>query len=94
MAKLLGIVGVLIVCAGLDLLWQSRQEIKFWILAYVSVFRAMLRQENSPLQVIPARAAAEKRRHAVRFLLGMSFAFLLGPMLIALSLTLLFYRDL
>lgn len=94
MAKLVGIVGVLIICAGLDLLWQSRQEIKFWILTYISVFRAMLRQENSPLQLIPARAMAEKRRHAVRFFLGMSFAFLLGPMLIALSLTLIFYRDL
>jgi hypothetical protein len=93
-AKLLGIVGILVICAGVDLLWQSRQEIKFWILAYLSVFRALLRQENSPLQSIPAQAIAEKRRHAVRFFLGVSFAFLLGPMLIALSLTLLFYRNL
>lgn len=91
MAKLLGIIGVLVVCAGLDLLWQSRKEIKFWILAYISVFRAILRQEHSPLQRMPANAIAEKRRHAVRFFLGMSFAFLLGPMLIALSLTLLFF---
>jgi len=94
LAKLLGIIGILVVFAGLDLLWQSRHEIKFWIRAYVSVFSATLRQENSPLQRIPPRAIAEKRRHAVRFFLGMSFAFLLGPMLIALSLTLLFYRDL
>ena len=94
MAKLLGIIGILVVCAGLDLLWQTRHEIKFWLMAYVSVFCATLRQENSPLQRIHGPAIAEKRRHAVRFFLGMSFAFLLGPMLIAISLTLLFYGGL
>jgi hypothetical protein len=27
--KLLGIIGLLVICAGIDLLWQSRHEIKF-----------------------------------------------------------------
>jgi hypothetical protein len=93
MPKLLGIVGALVICAGVDLLWQSRREIRFWTAAYVKVFRAMLRQEE-PQRVFPTKEALEKRHGAIRFLLGMGFAFFLGPMLIALGLTLLFYTNL
>jgi hypothetical protein len=93
MPKLLGIVGALVICAGLDLLWQSRHEIRFWIAAYMGVFRAMLRHEE-PSTVFPAKGAREKRHGAIRFLLGMGFAFFLGPMLIVLGLTLMFYKSL
>jgi len=93
MSKLLGIIGALVVCAGLDLLFQCRHEIRFWITAYLKVLRAMLRQEE-PLRVFPSKEAVERRNGAVRFLLGMGFAFLLGPILIAVSLTLMFYANL
>ena len=89
MPRLLSVVGVLVICAGLDLLWQSRREIRFWFSAYVRFFRAMLRQQ----ELSPALLANEKRgnrRGAMRFLLGMGFAFFLGPMLIALALTLMY----
>jgi hypothetical protein len=92
MPKLLGIVGTLVICAGLDLLWQCRHEIRFWISAYVKVFRAMLRQEDPP-RMFQSQEAAAKKKGAVRFLLGMGFAFLLGPILIALSITLLLYPN-
>jgi hypothetical protein len=88
MPKLLGIVGTLVICAGIDLLWQSRREIRFWIAAYFSVFRAMLHQQEAP-RVFPSKEAAEKRRGAIRVLLGMGFAFFLGPILLALGLTLM-----
>ena len=105
MPKLLGIVGALIICAGLDLLWQCRHEIRFWIATYVKVFRAMLRQEGprrgfpSPRELgnyvmLHTRETAERRHGAVRFLLGMGFAFVLGPMLIAIGITLMFYTNL
>lgn len=93
MPRLLGIVGALVICAGADLLWQSRHEIRFWIAAYTKVFRAMLRREE-PLRAFPAKEIAEKRHGAIRFLLGMGFAFVLGPMLIALGLTLMLYTNL
>jgi hypothetical protein len=80
MPRLLGIVGALVICAGLDLLGQSRHEIRFWIAAYMKFFRVMLRHEE-PLKVFPAKEAAEKLHGAVRFLLGMGFAFFRGPML-------------
>lgn len=104
MPKLLAIIGFLVICAGLDLLWQCRHEIRFWITAYMKVFRAMLRQEEplrkfpSPIDlgmyVLHTKEAVEKRHGAVRFLLGMGFAFFLGPILIALSITLMFYTNL
>lgn len=101
MPRLLGIVGALVICAGLDLLWQCRHEIRFWIATYVKVFRAMLRQEEprrgfaSPIHLgmgalLHTKEAAQKRHNAVRFLLGMGFAFFLGPILIALSITLMY----
>ncbi len=93
MPKLLGIVGFLIICAGLDLLWQSRREIKFWLIAYLKVFRAMLRQQE-PFQKLPLPVSEEKRHGAVRVLLGMGFAFFLGPILIALGVTLMLYPRL
>jgi len=94
MPKLLGIIGALVICAGVDLLWQSRNEIKFWIAAYINVFRSILRRQEKTLRVLPAAVPAAKRKHAVRFLLGVGFAFLLGPMLIAISVTLLLYTNL
>jgi hypothetical protein len=90
--KLLGVVGFLVVCAGLDLLWQSRNEVRFWAAAYLNVFRSTLRNQETSLRRLPAAICAEKRHGAVRVLLGMSFAFLLGPILLVLSLTLLFYK--
>jgi len=92
--KLLGIVGLLVICAGLDLLWQSRHEIKFWIAAYLKVFRALLRHQHEPFRSLPVAATAEKRHGALRVLLGMGFAFFLGPILIVLSVTLMLYPKL
>ena len=41
MPKLLGIIGLLVICAGIDLLWQSRHEIKFWMVGYIAFFRVL-----------------------------------------------------
>jgi hypothetical protein len=88
MPKLLGIIGGLVICAGLDLLWQSRREIHFWITAYIRFFRALLRQQAPP-QVFPSKESVEKRQGAVRVLLGMGFAFFLGPILVVVGITLM-----
>ena len=67
MPKLLGIIGLLVICAGLDLLWQSRHEIKFWMLAYLAFFRAMLRNRESAPPVFPSKEAAHKRQGGCAF---------------------------
>jgi hypothetical protein len=46
------------------------------------------------MRVFPAKEAAAKRHGAVRFLLGIGFAFLLGPILIALGITLMLHPHL
>jgi hypothetical protein len=92
--KLFGIIGLLVICAGIDLLWQSRHEIEFWVVAYLAFFRSLLHNRESAPPVFPAREAAQKRQGAVRFLLGVSFVFLLGPILIAIGITLIFFPHL
>lgn len=94
MPKLLGIIGLLVICAGIDLLWQSRREIRFWIAAYLGFFRALLRDRNPELPNFAAKEVAQNRHGAVRFLLGISFVFVLGPILIAVGITLMFYPHL
>ena len=94
MPKLLGIIGLLVICAGIDLLWQSRREIRFWMAAYIGFFRALLRDHHPELPNFAAKEVARNRQGAVRFLLGVSFAFLLGPILIAVGVTLIFYPHL
>jgi hypothetical protein len=94
MAKLLGTIGFLVMCAGIDLLWQSRHEIRFWLVAYFAFFRALFQDRNSALDSFHAQEVAKNRHGAVRFLLGVSFAFLLGPVLIAVGVTLIFYPHL
>lgn len=92
MAKLLGIIGALVVCAGLDLLWQSRHEIRFLSSAYFRILRSVFRFQD-PSRLFIFREIAQRRHSAVRFLLGMGFAFVLGPILIALGVTLMFYTN-
>jgi hypothetical protein len=53
--KLFGIIGLLVICAGMDLLWQSRHEIKFWMLAYRTFFRALLHDRESTPPVFPSK---------------------------------------
>jgi hypothetical protein len=88
--KLLGIIGVLVICAGLDLLWQTWDEIQFWVSAYVKMFRAILQNRDSAQRVFPSAEASGHRRGAMRFLLGIAFAFVLGPALIVVGAGLFF----
>jgi hypothetical protein len=93
MPKLLGIIGILVLCAGLDLLRQSKSEIRFWLAAYVRIFRALL-QHGEPSHVFCSKDSPQERHGAARVFLGVGFAFFLGPILIALSLTLFLYPNL
>ena len=93
MPKLIAVIGFLVMCAGLDLLWQSRSDIRYWLGALANVLRAMLRRQTPP-QVFPPKEAFARRRRAVQVLLGMGFAFVLGPILLAVSLTLMLYANL
>ncbi|MGH9736260.1 MAG: hypothetical protein ACRD8A_16935 [Candidatus Acidiferrales bacterium] len=83
MPKLLVVIGILIVCAGLDLLWQLRREFRFWDL---NIFRAML-GFGIPERALPTEEVARRRQNALQLLLGMALALVLGPALIAIGAT-------
>ena len=54
MPKLIAVIGFLVMSAGLDLLWQSRWDIRYWLEALAKVFRAMLEREKPP-QIFPPK---------------------------------------
>jgi hypothetical protein len=45
MPKLIAVVGALVICAGLDLLWQSYAQIQYWFEAYLAFFKAIWRRQ-------------------------------------------------
>jgi hypothetical protein len=88
MAKLLGIIGLIVICAGIDLLWQWRREIRFWLVAYARAFRAILWRQDAE-GAFPWREASIRRQAALGVLLGMGFAFVAGPILVGVGVTLM-----
>jgi hypothetical protein len=92
MARLLGLVGILVFLAGLDLLWQSRREVAFWFASYVKMFRSQLRAPGSRVRPFEPEVEPIKHRRTLPMVLGMGLA-LVGPLLIAVSLTLLLFPS-
>ena len=81
------VVGVLIFCAGVHLLWLSRRDILAWMEEFFRLFRLSVRQMAGPMSA-PMESANQKaqRRHTARIALGVLLAFFLAPMLITLGL--------
>ena len=88
MPKLIAVVGALVICAGLDLLWQSHTQIQYWFETFAAFFKAVwLRQ--LPARLLTSVRNLMKTQAAVQVLLGLGFAFVLGPFLLFVSLTLI-----
>ncbi len=85
MSKLVSIIGFIVICAGIDLLWQSRMEIRYWFAAYRSVLRELVRRRD----LSRLFSAARKQQGAAGVLLGMSLVFLIGPVLILAGVALM-----
>jgi hypothetical protein len=93
MAKLFATVGALIICAGVDLLWQSRLQVQYWIETYAKYLSAMWRRQH-PIQWFASGSGLVPRPGSMQVLLGLGFVLLLGPALLLVSLTLVFYPQL
>jgi hypothetical protein len=90
--RLLGMIGLLVVCAGVHLLWQSRHDVAYWIAAFFRMFRTQLREAPpSRADLLAHESPAARREGTLRLLLGAGLLFFLGPLLIALGLTLMLY---
>lgn len=86
MPKLVSIVGFIVMGAGIDLLWQSRMDIRYWFAAYRSLLREVVARRDLSRLV----SAARKRQGAAAVLLGISLVFLVGPVLILTGVALMF----
>ncbi len=86
--ELLGLIGTVIVFAGIHMLWQARNELFYWIETYLRIFRAALRQPGAPVPRSAAAGASRQHENTFRILLGFGLLFFLGPALIVLGLTL------
>ena len=89
------IVGVLVFFAGLDLLWQSRREAGVLVcFLYAHVPLACCASRNlAAAPFAPETEPIEDRTRRLPMVLGMGLAFV-GPLLIAVSLTLILYPKL
>ena len=92
MARLLGLIGILVFLAGLDLLWQSRREVAFWFTSDMKMFRSKLRPPGSRRRPLEPQVEPVKHRRRLPMVLGMGLA-LAGPVMIAVSLTLLLFAG-
>jgi hypothetical protein len=92
MPKLIATVGGLIICAGIDLLWQSRHQIHFWLETFAN-FLSALRRRQLPARILSSGAHFLRRQAALRILLGLGLTFVLGPLFLVVSLTLLFHPQ-
>jgi hypothetical protein len=85
----LALVGILVVFAGLHLLWQSRREIFYWIETWSNIFRDSLRDSQraggSSLERPRFSRFGSGREHVLRLLLGFSLVLIVGPVLIFLG---------
>ncbi len=85
MPKLVSVIGFIVMCAGIDLLWQSRMDIRYWFAAYRSLLRELVARRD----VSRLLSAARKRQGAAAVLLGISLVFLVGPVLILTGVALM-----
>jgi hypothetical protein len=88
MPKLMAVVGALVICAGLDLLWQSYTQIRYWCETLAAFFKAVWLRQLPARLVVSAKNLVQTPA-AVQVFLGLGFAFILGPFLLFVSLTLI-----
>ena len=86
MPDVVGLIGIIVVFAGMHLLWQSRHGFMYWLERFVRIFRASLGQGDTVWRPLAAEEPSPRKTDAVRIVIGMGLAFLVGPILIALSL--------
>ncbi len=88
MAKLIAVIGIFLIFAGLRLLWQARRGFFYWIETYLRLFVRLLREPEAKHQPFRLQRPQSGERNTLRLVIGMFLVFLLGPALIALGLTL------
>ena len=60
-----GLVGILLVLAGLHLLWQSRREVEYWLDRYLLLFRKSFDRAASPETNRSVAFEPSERKHEI-----------------------------
>lgn len=86
---LVGLIGILLFFAGINLIWQAREDLFYWVEDYVRFLRVMMRRMSDP-QLSPELFVNPRRRkkNTMRLAIGFLLAFFLAPMLTFLGLAL------
>lgn len=88
MSKLFNVIGVLVACAGIDLLWQSRIELRILLDEWRPFAREIMREGNL-LDPFLWGTAARKRRTSTSVQLALVLAFLVGPTLVLMGIAMM-----
>jgi hypothetical protein len=82
-----GLVGILLVFAGLHVLWRARYEIEYWLDRYLLLFRKSFDQAASGAAKPVAFASTERKRELLPVLTG------LGLVILGFAVTTLFVLE-
>jgi hypothetical protein len=84
--RVMGIIGVLVFVAGVQLIWQARKEVLYWMREFVQIFRqALMRPEESGVKSTRWETGAHDRRGTLRLVSAIGLIFL-GQFLVLLDL--------
>jgi uncharacterized iron-regulated membrane protein len=92
--ELLGLTGIVLFFAGLHMLWQSREEVFYWLEEYFRLLRLSVRSAADPQRatVTPPRPRVE-RKHTLRMVIGVLLAFVAAPMLLTVGLMMIWLTS-
>lgn len=84
MNDVVGLIGVMVLLAGLHLLWQSRKEMLYWVEMYLGTFRSALRKRTveGPARERVEGKRTQRERYTLRLVGGFGLVFLSQILLI------------
>jgi uncharacterized iron-regulated membrane protein len=92
--ELLGLTGILLFFAGLHMLWQSREEVFYWLEEYFRLLRLSVHRAADPQKVAVAPAPPRvTRKHTLRMVIGVLLAFVAAPMLLTVGLMMIWLSS-
>ena len=83
----LGLIGFLVILAGIHLLWQAREDCLFWFAEFLRIFRSSLPRASRSETAHARQSAAGTRPKTLRMVGGVSLI-LLGQLLVILDFAL------
>ena len=79
------LISTLVFIAGVYLIWQSREEMIFWMREYLRFLRQSMQQPaGTPAPPLGLRQRPDRSHQTMRIVLGFFLAFCVAPILLSL----------